>query len=518
MAAAARWYGPSEGEAAGRPSGSDPLDPTDLNGAHFDPEVYLDKLRRECPLAQLMDSETDMVRQIRALDSDMQTLVYENYNKFISATDTIRKMKNDFRKMEDEMDRLATNMAVITDFSARISATLQDRHERHNKLAGTTRRWGGGEGSEGICRQGPQCWLCPLCTPAPPSPRGELLLGTGMRDQAVPWRGARACSLLAPARKRGPAVYLRPSSSQGEFCSQGVREGLIVGFIRSMCQTAQSFCDSPGEKGGATPPALLLLLSRLCLDYPGNPGAAHPVLTAPLSSASPAQDQSPVTPVSTLCAEARETARRLLTHYVKVQGLVISQMLRKSVETRDWLSTLEPRNVRAVMKRVVEDTTAIDVQVGLLYEEGVRKAQSSDSSKRTFSVYSSSRQQGRYAPSYTPSAPMDTNLLSNIQKLFSERIDVFSPVEFNKVSVLTGIIKISLKTLLECVRLRTFGRFGLQQVQVDCHFLQLYLWRFVADEELVHLLLDEVVASAALRCPDPVPMEPSVVEVICERG
>lgn len=102
-------------------------------------------------------------------------------------------------------------------------------------------------------------------------------------------------------------------------------------------------------------------------------------------------------------------------------------------------------------------------QVGLLYEEGVRKAQSSDSSKRTFSVYSSSRQQGRYAPSYTPrsgwsgepqekgtkegegaeravipclpqfSAPMDTNLLSNIQKLFSERIDVFSPVEFNKV-------------------------------------------------------------------------------------
>nr|KAF6326020.1 VPS51 subunit of GARP complex [Myotis myotis] len=302
---------------------------------------------------------------------------------------------------------------------------------------------------------------------------------------------------------------------RGEFCSQGVREGLIVGFIRSMCQTAQSFCDSPGEKGGATPPALLLLLSRLCLDY--ETATISYILTL-TDEQFLVQDQSPVTPVSTLCAEARETARRLLTHYVKVQGLVISQMLRKSVETRDWLSTLEPRNVRAVMKRVVEDTTAIDVQVGLLYEEGVRKAQSSDSSKRTFSVYSSSRQQGRYAPSYTPSAPMDTNLLSNIQKLFSERIDVFSPVEFNKVSVLTGIIKISLKTLLECVRLRTFGRFGLQQVQVDCHFLQLYLWRFVADEELVHLLLDEVVASAALRCPDPVPMEPSVVEVICERG
>ncbi|KAM6073618.1 vacuolar protein sorting-associated protein 51 homolog [Chlamydotis macqueenii] len=113
---------------------------------------------------------------------------------------------------------------------------------------------------------------------------------------------------------------------------------------------------------------------------------------------------------------------------------------------------------------------------------------------------------------------MDTHLLSNIQKLFSERIDIFSPVEFNKVSVLTGIIKISLKTLLECVRLRTLGRFGLQQVQVDGHYLQLYLWRFAADERVVQGLLDEVAASAAHRCLDPVPMEHSVVELICERG
>lgn len=58
-------------------------------------------------------------------------------------------------------------------------------------------------------------------------------------------------------------------------------------------------------------------------------------------------------------------------------------MLRKSVETRDWLNTIEPRNVRAVMKRVIEDITAIDAQVGQLYEEGVRKERSSDSSRRT---------------------------------------------------------------------------------------------------------------------------------------
>lgn len=74
-------------------------------------------------------------------------------------------------------------------------------------------------------------------------------------------------------------------------------------------------------------------------------------------------------------------------------------MLRKSVETRDWLNTIEPRNVRAVMKRVVEDITAIDSQVGQLYEEGVRKERSSDSSRRTFSHSVSTQRRPQY---FTP--------------------------------------------------------------------------------------------------------------------
>ena len=43
------------------------------------------------------------------------------------------------------------------------------------------------------------------------------------------------------------------------------------------------------------------------------------------------------------------------------------------------------------------------------------------------------------------STAFDSSLLSNIQKLFSERIEIFTSVEFSKVSVLTGIIKIGLK-------------------------------------------------------------------------
>uniref|UniRef100_A0A3Q2NZJ1 Vacuolar protein sorting-associated protein 51 homolog n=1 Tax=Fundulus heteroclitus TaxID=8078 RepID=A0A3Q2NZJ1_FUNHE len=742
------------------------LDPCDINGPHFDPEMYLNKLRRECSLAELMDHENCMVKQIRSLDSDMQTLVYENYNKFISATGVhtlLRKLQflfelparlnkclelqayaqavsshrrarcvlqqyshlPSFKGIQDDcnaiMEKLAQELrqkfrdggTSAKDLSECVELLLQldepaeelcDKFLSHARsrleldLQGleaeikpdpptsavkeaATRRSSSTAAAGSPTANSPKTLSLPSPTPntdilefidrgcnefvsslclvitsyqelfinhaqtgelasknIPQMANGKLQAFVhdlaaryfslverriqeekGVSDNSLLVRALdrfhrrlQAVSKLLPGStvpNQGTEIVIRaatervkqylsalqsfymdsltdvrqalatprlsvaaasvagggahlggPASGRdapgslpellsslsanilnqiksvlasvhlftakditfsnkpyfkGQFCSQGVRENLVVNFIRFVCQSSRQFCESAGDKGGSTPPALLLLLSRLCLDFETSTISYILTLT---DEQFLVQHQNPITPVTTLCGEAREAAQKLLNHYVKVQGLIISQMLRKSVETRDWVNTIEPRNVRAVMKRVVEDTTSIDVQVGLLYEEGVRKAHSSDSSKRTFSVYSSSRQQPRYAASYTPSAPMDTNLLSNIHKLFSERIDIFSSVEFNKVSVMTGIIKISLKTFLECVRLRTFGRYGLQQIQVDCHYLQMYLWRFVSDENLVHFLLDEIVGSSAHRCLDPSPMEQSVIEVICERG
>lgn len=62
------------------------------DGKGFQPKEYLDQLLLEKSLTELMDKEQQMTSSIRSLDSSMQTLVYENYNKFIGATDTIRKV------------------------------------------------------------------------------------------------------------------------------------------------------------------------------------------------------------------------------------------------------------------------------------------------------------------------------------------------------------------------------------------------------------------------------------------
>lgn len=312
----------------------------------------------------------------------------------------------------------------------------------------------------------------------------------------------------------GPNVsFSSRSEFRSEFCMTLVREEVVVNLLETVIATCKEFSQSSGGSSINYPPTLVLTLSSLIHDLE----RSHiSYLISNADEKFPPYEVGPIppTPIDPLVTEAKSTAEMLINHYVRVQGGVLSQMIRKSVETRDWLTTMEPRNVRSVMKRLVEEVASIDKQVGLLYEEGVKKTEGSETS-RTF-TYSLTRG-GRGGYPYSSRSGMDSSFLSNIQKLFHERIEVFGSVEFNKLSIVTGIIKIALKALVECVRLRTFGKFGLQQMQVDAHYLQVYLWKYVTDEQLVPVLLDEVLNSTKDRCIDPVLMEQSVVELICEK-
>ena len=109
-------------------------DPYDLNSTTFEPDLFLRKLIKERNLCEIMDAENDIVKETRKLDSEMQTLVSENYNKFISATDTIRKMRSDFKKMEEEMEHLVVGMGEITEFNEKVNLTFKDRREEITRL------------------------------------------------------------------------------------------------------------------------------------------------------------------------------------------------------------------------------------------------------------------------------------------------------------------------------------------------------------------------------------------------
>ena len=57
--------------------------------------------------------------------------------------------------------------------------------------------------------------------------------------------------------------------------------------------------------------------------------------------------------------------------------------------------------------------------------------------------------------------------MSNIQKLFYERIEEFGAVEFSKLSIVTGIVKIALEVLTTVMPPQVY----LQIVGVNLHLL-----------------------------------------------
>jgi hypothetical protein len=81
-----------------------------LDSPAFNPDRHISHMIQTYSVERLMAEHKGMAKEIKNLDSDMQQLVYENYNKFIAATDTIRSMKSNVDSMETDIDQLRSNM------------------------------------------------------------------------------------------------------------------------------------------------------------------------------------------------------------------------------------------------------------------------------------------------------------------------------------------------------------------------------------------------------------------------
>lgn len=689
----------------------------DLDGSNFDADLYLEKLLKNASLKQIMDKEVEVVTQSQFLQSEMQTLVYENYNKFISATDTVRKMRSDFKAMQEEMSKLSENMTKITSFSSQISESLKESGNNVSRLCATRQlldklqflfllpnqlnnaikdkrysdavhdythaqrvlqKYGNQPSFQSIQSECADIIfqlkkilndrLVSSQTPAPElaesvnllrqlqendehleeiflkcaearleqhlitlksqietcdiiewvencnsnllvdlgiivSCHNEMFLqnehtelpqfaeriliqlfhlfetvvktpinmGTEILVRGVDkfFRKLQAMTAMIPSEamvdKSKESVtqcifhkatiqfksiqtqfkenltkvrqslvskgtenldlkdilnslqvyliekiqaslmdlmaFLHNNLSFGlkPWCGKAVGDACWLVISETMINLSNIVKNSAASQANNTnvPFELLLILAKLCLDMQDNGVTTlHAHLLKLLDEAAPGlnieiNDNSHVTLNLSMAAQVALDAE------VMFIGQTAAQMLRVSVLARDWLRAPEPRGPRAVCRRVVETLASADSAASQLFPSNIKP--SSDSSRRTL--------WSRAPSSFSP-----------ISRIFSERIEVFSPVSADRGSLFTGALKVALKAYVECARLRTFGRHGLQQLQVDVHFLQQRLSCMANDERLLNALLDDALASAQLRCVDPQLMEPSIVDIICERG
>jgi len=148
---------------------------------------------------------------------------------------------------------------------------------------------------------------------------------------------------------------------------------------------------------------------------------------------------------------------------------------------------------------VLREVHAFDAQLAGILGDPRKPKGSGDHQRRTLSRFKNSME-------------------LEMERLWAKKLQVFAPIPFNRNGAIVGILRIAFKALFEYMREETFGKFGLQQIQVDCAFIGEIVRDFVDadDASVLDSLLDEVVTSAQMRCVDPVLMDSSVVEARCD--
>ncbi|KAL3917252.1 MAG: hypothetical protein SGPRY_006479 [Prymnesium sp.] len=115
-----------------------------------------------------------------------------------------------------------------------------------------------------------------------------------------------------------------------------------------------------------------------------------------------------------------------------------------------------------------------------------------------------------------PSPQPNLNVLLHSARKISYDSIAVPGANLKIAGMLTHIIKLTLKTLVEEARFCTFSREGFQQLHLDCGMMRWVLPACVDDDRDVLSLLDELLISCQERCIDCVPLEQSVLERLCD--
>ncbi|CAK7266312.1 hypothetical protein SEPCBS119000_001961 [Sporothrix epigloea] len=67
--------------------------PSAMDAPNFDGDAHVQQMLQESSLEELLRTYTRVLSEIRALDAEKKSLVYDNYSRLITATETIRRMR-----------------------------------------------------------------------------------------------------------------------------------------------------------------------------------------------------------------------------------------------------------------------------------------------------------------------------------------------------------------------------------------------------------------------------------------
>ncbi|KAF2122057.1 Vps51/Vps67-domain-containing protein [Lophiotrema nucula] len=106
----------------------------ELDKEGFDAETFVEHVLATSGLSGVLKVEADLVSQIRNLDSDRKSLVYDNYSKLLAATSTIRRMRTNMDPLAPTTHTLSPAISHIAETAASLSSSMQVLPEKPKGL------------------------------------------------------------------------------------------------------------------------------------------------------------------------------------------------------------------------------------------------------------------------------------------------------------------------------------------------------------------------------------------------
>ncbi|KAH9653469.1 vacuolar protein sorting-associated protein 51-like [Citrus sinensis] len=652
------FYGPDPSMSPNPPSKFAPLDA--INSNSFNADHYLNLLIHKSSLEGLLQRHVGMAAEIKNLDTDLQMLVYENYNKFISATDAIKRMNSNIMGMESNMEQLLEKIKTVQSRSDGVNTSLFEKREHIEKLHLTRnllrKVQAYGDSSFQDCKRASEEAIAIII---------KNLQGKLFSDSESIQARAEAAMLLKqldfPVDSLKEKLFEKLEQSLGdlqlkdedisrcllmsndpsklenhpESVAATVHEASVQEFVEAVRAYRVIFPDSDkqliklaqelvtknfetGEQYGKKrirAADLLAVLHALTKVYVGQKeGMEEFPLQVALGASKKAVLQGSMDILLDfrqlldddleLLVKLRESIlnwvqegfqdffRELHGRFLLLSGrnnssgqvhgvvegtqgdrilaslvLVLAQLsvfieqtaIQRITEAnkppfifmleiaasfagggirlyengpafvpgeicRSFRSAgekllhhhKEPREVHMFVDLLLQELEAIKKEVKQVLPQGLlRRHQRNDSNGSTNSSRSNPLREGKLSRTNTQKARSQL-LETHLAKLFKQKVEIFTKVECTQESVITTIVKFSLKSLQEFVRHQTFNRSGFQQIQLDIQYLRTPLKEAAEDEAAIDFLLDEVSVAAAERCLDPIPLEQPILDKLIQ--
>lgn len=111
----------------------------DIDSPYFDHAKFFEEKTKNDPVTNLLTLQSSVVTEIRSFENDLQTLVCDNYTKFLSASNTVNQLSEDIASIKSNISDLKVRLRNLREYNSDMNEKLNPGRDKLSRLVSISR-------------------------------------------------------------------------------------------------------------------------------------------------------------------------------------------------------------------------------------------------------------------------------------------------------------------------------------------------------------------------------------------